>query len=62
MIPAWTVPYFPFSTLTQRKPFLCLSLEVVFINDILRHQAEFDLVVLIIRHWVVEVEVLDVNH
>ena len=36
--------------------------EVVLINDVLRDQAECDLVLLILRHWVVEVEVLDVNH
>ena len=36
--------------------------EVVIINDVLRDQAECNLVVLIIKHWVVEVEVLDVKH
>ena len=62
MMPDWTVPYFPFSTLTQRKPFFCLSLEVLLINDILRDQAECDLVVIILRPWVVEVEFIGVNH
>ena len=36
--------------------------EVVLINDVLRYQAECNLVVIILRHWVVEVEFIDINH
>ena len=48
--------------LNTEKAIYLLIHEVVLINNVLRDQAECDLLVLIIRHWVVEVEVLDVKH
>ena len=33
--------------------------EVVLFDDVLRYQSDFDLVLIILRYWVVEVEVID---
>ena len=57
MMGTWTSPYIPFSKLIQRSIYLIIH-KVVLIHEVLRDQTECNLGVIMLRHRVVEVNLL----